>query len=91
MVQRGMQIGVLALEGSGQYVQVNGDMIQPLNKAQVLKALRSSGMPIPNTDTDSQAANDPLDGGVHGMAPTAPVPVIVRRKRRIVAPGTPAA
>lgn len=39
-VQRGMQIGALALLTDGTYAQVNGDVIEPLNASRVLHAMR---------------------------------------------------
>jgi len=40
VVTRGMHIGALARLQSGAFVQVNGDVIQPLNRSQVEAALR---------------------------------------------------
>lgn len=40
VIQNGMQIGALALTPEGRYVQVNGDVVQPLNEYKVLRALR---------------------------------------------------
>lgn len=40
-VQRGMQIGALALLADGTYAQVNGDVIARLNTSRVLHALRA--------------------------------------------------
>ncbi|WP_211260333.1 hypothetical protein [Xenophilus azovorans] len=39
-VQRGMQIGALALLDDGSYVQVNGDVIERLNTSRVLHVMR---------------------------------------------------
>lgn len=39
VIQRGMQVGALALKPDGSYVQVNGSFVQPLNHADVERAL----------------------------------------------------
>ncbi|WP_157158247.1 hypothetical protein [Delftia sp. Cs1-4] len=44
VVQRGLETGALALLPDGVYAQVNGDIVQPLNRAQVEAALRCAGM-----------------------------------------------
>ena len=41
-VQRGMQIGALALLADGTYAQVNGDVIELLNTSRVLHAMRKN-------------------------------------------------
>jgi hypothetical protein len=77
-VQRGLQIGALAVNPDGEYLQVNGDVTQPLNKSRVELALKKSGgLPKP-----------PKPSAGPTVAPT----VIVKPRRRIaVMPPTGAA
>lgn len=70
VVQNGMQIGALALTPEGRYVQVNGDVVQPLNEYRVLRALRR---------------NPPVTVRCAKPAKPVAAPVVsVRRRRRIV-------
>ena len=69
-VQRGMQIGALALLADGTYAQVNGDVIEPLNVSRVLYAMRVKRSPAPGEARDAPA----------------PAAVVVVRKRRRIAP-----
>lgn len=39
VIQRGMQVGALALKPDGGYAQVNGSFVQPLKHAEVERAL----------------------------------------------------
>lgn len=41
-VQRGLELGALALTPAGEYVQVNGDIVQTLNASRVRAALGSA-------------------------------------------------
>ncbi|HSV55403.1 MAG TPA: hypothetical protein VLJ57_24985 [Burkholderiaceae bacterium] len=66
-VQRGLEMGALALTPKGEYVQVNGDIIQTLNTSRVRAALGSA-----HTSRIGPTA----------PAAAAPA-VIVRRKRRV--------
>lgn len=87
VIQRGMQMGVLALQSGGQYVQVNGDIIKPLNTAQVLKALRSAGLAPQGGDAGRHAGGLPAEEPqVFTPTPSPHQPVIVRRKRRTYDP-----
>ena len=42
VVQRGLETGALARLPNGSYVQVNGDILQPLNPTQVETAMRAA-------------------------------------------------
>ena len=66
-------MGQLAITPDGQYVQVNGSMVQPLNTSRVLAALRKA----------ARQQNVNLQELVQPKVQAAPV-VIVRKKRRIV-------
>jgi len=66
VVQRDLQIGALAQCHDGSYVQINGDVVQPLNRSQVEHALRASAQAGPN---------------VSGT-PAPPPAVTVRKRRR---------
>lgn len=43
VILNGFQIGALARTPDGQYVQANGDVLQPLDEYKVVRALRSRG------------------------------------------------
>lgn len=68
VVERGMQIGALARLPDGSFVQVNGDVTQPLNRSQVENALRSARPVRRNTE--------------HPSSRLAPAPLVVTIKRR---------
>ena len=69
VVQNGMQIGALAQTPDGRYVQVNGDVVQPLNEYKVLRALKRA---LPRQERRRKPA------------PPAAAPVVsVRRRRRV--------
>jgi len=71
-VQRGMQIGALALMEDGNYAQVNGDVVEPLNASRVLHAMRKQHAAAPTFRSAAPAA--------------APAVVVVKKRRRIVMP-----
>ena len=76
-VQRGMQIGALARLPDNTYAQVNGDVIQPLNRSRIEATLRST----PPARTDRPFMSVP---------PSGPAPVVtIKKRRRVVAPGDP--
>lgn len=68
-VQRGLEIGALARTESGDYLQVNGDILQPLNKSRIETALRKMQPPAPK--------RRPVTG------PTT-TPVVTIKRRRII-------
>lgn len=68
VVQNGMQIGALALTPDGRYVQVNGDVVQPLNEYKVLRALKRA---------------PPRQERRRRPTPAAAAPVVSVRRRRI--------
>ena len=73
-IQRGMQIGALARMADGTYAQINGDIIETLNKSRVEFALRAAtgtraGQPIVN---------------IPRVAPATLV--TVKKRRRVVLP-----
>ncbi|MBU1361497.1 MAG: hypothetical protein KKC85_02765 [Gammaproteobacteria bacterium] len=73
-VQRGMQIGALAKLPDNTYVQVNGDILQPLNRSRIEATLRST--PAARTDRPFMS-----------IPPSAPAPVVtVKKRRRVVVP-----
>lgn len=71
VVQRGMEVGALALTADGRYVQVNGDIVQELNASRVRAALGPA-----HTSRIGPSA----------PAPAAPVVVTVRKRRVAVLP-----
>jgi hypothetical protein len=74
-VQRGMQIGALAKMPDGDYAQVNGDIVETLNRSRVEFALRAAT----GTKPGEPIVNIP-------RAPSPAVVVTVKKKRRIVLP-----
>jgi hypothetical protein len=77
-VKRGLQMGALAINEQGQYVQVVGDFITPLNSSQISRALAKLKAP------DHISAPRPV-------VQQAPAPVVTVKRRRIfvVTPSTP--
>lgn len=67
VVQRGLETGALARLADGSYAQVNGDIVQMLNPAQVEAALRCAG----------------LEPGRNAPVTAAKPTVIVKRRRVI--------
>jgi hypothetical protein len=77
-VHRGMEYGFLGKTALGEYVQVNGSTLQPLDAAMVEQALR-----------DAADGPRPPSGGIRSQVrPVAPAPsvVTIRKKRRILVP-----
>ncbi|MES2972678.1 MAG: hypothetical protein V4757_03680 [Pseudomonadota bacterium] len=84
-IQRGMEVGALALTPQGEYVQVNGSVVTPLNTSRVLSTLRKlqgrhGALAVPRPDVAAVEDEMPF---TPPPAPPAAVPVIVRRKKRI--------
>jgi hypothetical protein len=85
-VRRGAQIGALARDANGRYVQINGDYRTELNQAQIAAALQH-----PRQGISSSSRTRWLWGGTHRSSrdsappsPAAPSPtvrVVVRRRR----------
>ena len=73
VVQRGMHIGALARLPDGSFVQVNGDVIQPLNRSQVETALRKASVPTERSMAAPAAMPVSTDA----------VPVTIKRRRRL--------
>lgn len=77
-VQRGAQIGALAVDGEGAYFQVNGAYVAPLNKRLIAKAVAAASR--------APARHPPA------VKRPASAPVVTVRRRRIVAlPSQPSA
>jgi len=68
-IRRGMRFGALAINSTGEYVQVNGDHVSSLNASQVRNALRGVIGP------EEPPQRKPAPG---------PAPVVVIKRRRIV-------
>jgi len=75
-IQRGLEIGALARDLAGHYLQVNGDIRQTLNASRVETALRAAKPRAPSY--------------VPRPAPTPskPVVVTVKPRRRVIVPPT---
>lgn len=75
-VQRGAQIGALAVDSEGAYFQVNGAYVAPLNKRLIGKAVSAaSRAPARHPPAVKRPASTPV--------------VTVRRRRIVVAPVHP--
>jgi hypothetical protein len=78
-VRKGMQVGALAMTEEGQYVQVVGDHLTPLNTKMIAKALANAPKEPAAYDPDF-SREAPLR-----LAPRkdTPPPVVVVKKRRV--------
>ncbi len=75
-IRRGMEIGALATDAAGGYLQVNGDIRKVLNKSRVTAHLRNAEL------RPSQ-----MRGGLQpAQAERPPVPVVIKRRRRALMP-----
>jgi len=80
-VQNGPQIGALGRLPDGRYVQVNGDVLTPVNTHKVQAAInaamhrpaRRSAISPPLQDSDAKQA----------VAPAAPVTITFRKRRTV--------
>lgn len=68
-----MQIGALAKTDTGDYVQVVGDFVTPLNTKKIELAL-------------TRAKTTDVNGAARSPSKTAPVPVVTIKRRRIPLP-----
>ena len=73
-VRRGPQMGALAMMEDGQYVQVVGDYVTPLNSSQLARAMAKAKPEAP-----SYPVQRPL-------ARVGPPPVVVIKRRRTYVP-----
>jgi hypothetical protein len=71
VVQRGMQIGAFARLADGSYAQVNGDVVEPLNKSRVEFALLGA-----------KGAQMPPELPMANVSRPSPATVVVVKKRR---------
>ena len=74
-VQHGARLGALAVDGNGDYFQINGEYIAPLNKRHVSKAVSAA---------QARAPSQPMP---RRPQTPAPMPVVTVRRRRILDPG----
>lgn len=74
-VQHGARQGALAVDGNGNYFQVNGEYIAPLNKRHVGKAISAAQMRAPSQHTPRRP-------------PSAAAPVVTVRRKRQLDPGS---
>lgn len=74
-VRRGPQMGALARTQDGQYVQVVGDYVTPLNSSQLARALAKAKPEEPSY---------PVQRPVARVGP--PPVVVIKRRRTFVAP-----
>jgi hypothetical protein len=75
-IRRGIEIGALAQDSAGNYLQVNGDMRQALNKSRIEAKLREAM----GKDHMVQQVRQPT------IAERAAVTVVIKPRRRVMAP-----
>lgn len=75
IIRRGIEIGALAKDKEGGYLQVNGDMRQTLNKSRVDNLLRSAKVVAPRVPVARQPTQD-----------QRAAVVVTVKKRRVVLP-----
>jgi hypothetical protein len=75
-VQHGAQQGALAVDGNGNYFQVNGQYIAPLNKRHIGKALSAAQARAPSQRTARRPQS-------------AATPVVTVRRRRLASSAAP--
>lgn len=80
VVERGMHVGALARLQDGSFVQVNGDVVQPLNRSQVETALRRTA-PSRTGGSSGVVRAPPVD--------VAKVHVTIKQRRRLPARAGP--
>ena len=93
VIQNGMQIGALAQTPDGRYVQVNGAVVQPLNRFKVLRALKRESTRRERYRNPSRHIAAPVVSVLpkdldteHRIERPATAPVVsVRRRRRLLA------
>ncbi len=73
-VRRGPQIGALAMTEDGQYVQVVGDYVTPLNGSQLTRAMAKAKPEEPSYPVQKAAAR------------VGPPPVVTIKRRRTYVP-----
>jgi hypothetical protein len=69
-VQRGAQVGALAVDSNGDYFQVNGEYVAPLNKRFIAKAVSAARSHVPSRHEAVRQR-------------TAPPPVVTVRRSRV--------
>ena len=72
-VQRGAQLGALAVDEAGGYFQVNGEYVAPLGKHVIAKAISAAQAREPHRNAPPRA-------------PSGSAPVVTVRRRRAVVP-----
>jgi len=92
-VQRGVAgVGALARTRDGRYVQVNGDIVEPLNTQKIAHVLRMTATEEPQCQMhpldNSLVAEpprrlDPVPEPGHPAPASAPKPVVTVKKRRV--------
>ena len=82
-IRRGPQMGALAVDARGRYVQVNGDFVTELNQSQVAAAVRRASAAAAHPA--APLGHDPDEPPLRATTkPPAKPPVIVVRRRRVL-------
>lgn len=77
-VMRGQQIGALAQTAEGQYVQVVGDHVVPLNTSKIAAALARA-----KAQNKPQNKSRGLYRAASALEPAKPMPVVTIKRRRV--------
>jgi hypothetical protein len=89
-IQNGPQIGALGKLPDGRYVQVNGDVLSPVNTYKVEAAIQAaSSRPArrPAFSAPPMAAEpEPPTASMAPAAPAAPVTITFRKRRTVALP-----
>lgn len=73
-VQRGLQVGALAVTAEGIYVQLVGDHMVSINRSQIVVAIAAA----------TKASESRMDGAYFFVPPLGPTPVVIVKKRRVL-------
>jgi len=76
-VQRGAQVGALAVDGDGDFFQINGEYVAPLNKRLIAKAVKAAQGRAPSRYDPPRPRS-------------ASAPIVTVRRSRLAASAPPA-
>ena len=77
-VSKGSQVGALGITQDGQYVQIVGDHVTPLNTREITKAIAAAPKDWSSSD-DASGAAPPWQVA----RKDAPAPIVIVKKRRV--------
>jgi hypothetical protein len=80
-IRRGLQMGALAVDLRGRYVQVNGDYVTELNQSQIAAAVRRASAAAAPLAAPTGHDHDAPHLRATTKPPAKPPVVVVRRRR----------